>query len=105
MAAMVGVHLEVEGVGCYTMVTGGLVMGVFLLLINKVGSWTRSGCMDRGSAGKVWNVPFGVSFNLSYLTVVSRNAEIFSLLVNQTGVPLKYCQQFPEWDQQMFFLF
>jgi hypothetical protein len=37
--------------------------------------------------------------------VISREAEILLSLVKQTGVPLKYCQQAPEWDHCTFLLF
>ena len=38
--AMVGVHLEVRGVGCCTVVVGRILGGVFPLLVVGVGLWT-----------------------------------------------------------------
>jgi hypothetical protein len=35
---MVGACLEVEGVGCCTVVAGGILVGAFPLLVDRVGS-------------------------------------------------------------------
>jgi hypothetical protein len=45
--AIVGACQEVGGIGCCTIVVGGILVGTFPLLVNRAGLWI-------GGAGSLW---------------------------------------------------